>query len=79
MTVLEAMLNQVSINDKYVSYSEAMEHLEKQGVVHLGWVNAGIRIPAHLYATKVYTNRSGSSCLYCDSIYRVAYSVYMGD
>ena len=79
MTVLEAMLNQVIINDKYDSYSEAMEHLEKQGVVHIGWVNGGIRIPEHLYATKVYSNRSGSSCLYCDPIYRVAYSVDMGD
>lgn len=78
MTVLEAMKNQITIRDKYNSYSEAMDHLDNQGVVHLGWVNAGITIPAHLFATKVYSNRSGSSCLYCDPIYRVAYSVDMG-
>jgi hypothetical protein len=79
MTLTEVLLNQVVINDRYDHYTEAMEHLDQQGVVHLGWLNAGIYIPKHLNCQEVYSNRSGSSCLYCDPIYRISYSVDMGD
>jgi hypothetical protein len=78
ITLTQAVMNQVVINE-YNNYNEAMEHLDQQGVVHLGWLNAGIHIPKHLNCQKVYSNRSGSSCLYCDPIYRISYSVDMGD
>lgn len=76
--MLQAVINQVEFKH-YDNYSEAMQHLDQQGVVHLGWLNAGIRVPKHLNCQKVYSNRSGSSCLYCDPIYRISYSVDMGD
>ena len=76
--MLKAELNQVVIKD-YDNYNEAMEDMNQQEVVHLGWLNAGITIPKHLNCQKVYSNRSGSSCLYCDPIYRISYSVDMGD
>lgn len=76
--MLKAALNQVVIKD-YDNYNEAMEDMNQQEVVHLGWLNAGITIPKHLNCQKVYSNRSGSSCLYCDPIYRISYSVDMGD
>lgn len=72
-------INQVDIKSNYDSYAEALEHLNQQEVKHLGWLNAGINIPKHYNCKKVYSNRSGSSCLYCDPIYRVSYSVDMGD
>lgn len=79
MNLLQVVTNKVVINYKYENYSEALNHMDQQGVVHLGWLNSGITIPKHLKCEKVYSNRSGSSCLYCDPIYRIAYSVDMGD
>ena len=76
---MECVINKVVINNKYDNYTEAMNHIDSQGVVHLGWLNSGITIPKHLKCEKVYSNRSGSSCLYCDPIYRISYSVDMGD
>lgn len=63
---------------KYYSYEEAKEHMLAQGVKYLGWLNAGISLPKGKYE-KVFSNWSGSSCLYVDPITRVAYSVDMGD
>lgn len=72
-------INKVIIKD-YDNYNEAMEHLDSQGVVHLGWLNAGgIKLPNHCTFERVYKNWSGSSCLYCDPIFRISYSVDMGD
>lgn len=76
--ILQVVINQVEFKD-YDNYSEAMQHLDQQGVVHLGWLNSGITVPKHLNCEKVYSNWSGSSCLYCDPIYRISYSVDMGD
>lgn len=78
MILTEAILNQVVIS-RYDNYTEAMEDMDQQGVVHLGWLNAAIHLPDHLLFQKVYSNRSGSSCLFCDPIYRISYSVDMGD
>lgn len=74
----EVIINPVVFN-KYNDYNEAMEDMNQQGVVHLGWLNEGITIPKHLKCQKVYSNWTGSSCLYCDPIYRISYSVDMGD
>lgn len=74
----EVIINPVVFN-KYNDYNEAMEDMNQQGVVHLGWLNGGITIPKHLKCQKVYSNWTGSSCLYCDPIYRISYSVDMGD
>jgi len=63
----------------YSSYDEASNDLERQGVTHLGWLNGGIIIPKDAEWTRVYQNRSGSSCLYCDITKRITYSVDMGD
>lgn len=68
----------VDIYTKYHSYTEAKEHMLAQGVKHLGWLNSGITLPEGNYE-KVYSNRSGSSCLYVDPVKRLAYSVDMGD
>ena len=76
---MEAIINKVVINNSYESYKEAFDHMEEQNVHHLGWLNSGISVPKHLNCEKVYSNRSGSSCLYCDPVYRVSYSVDMGD
>ena len=75
--IIKAVINKVEIK-KYANYSEAYNHMEEQNVHHLGWLNSGISIPKHLNCQKVYSNLSGSSCLYCDPIYRVSYSVDMG-
>lgn len=74
-----ANIIKVTINDKYDNYKEAFDHLDRQFVKHLGWLNEGITLPKHYIFEKVYSNNSGSSCLYCDPIYRVSYSVDMGD
>jgi hypothetical protein len=63
---------------KYFSYEEAKEHILSQGVKFLGWRNSGITVPTGNYEL-VYSNRSGSSCLYCDLARRVSYAVDMGD
>jgi hypothetical protein len=78
MDSLDAVIIPVTIL-KYETYSDAMLHLNDQGVTHLGWLNSGISIPKWYTFQKVYSNWSGSSCLYCDPIYRVSYSVDMGD
>ena len=77
--IVNAIINQVVIKKKYDNYREAFNHMEQQNVVHLGWLNAGITVPKYLNCEKVYSNWSGSSCLYCDPIYRISYSVDMGD
>lgn len=78
-TMLNAIVNKVKFKDSYESYNEAMEDLDKQDVVHLGWLNSGITVPKHINAERVYQNYSGSSTLMCDPIYRISYSVDMGD
>lgn len=75
---MEPTVDKVIINE-YDNYSEALEDMLSQGVMHLGWVNSGIKIPEHYKFIRVFSNWSGTSCLYCDPIYRVAYSVDMGD
>jgi hypothetical protein len=74
-----AEIAKVQIKNKYDSYTEALDDIKSQGVSHLGWLNEGISIPKNYNFQKVYSNWTGSSCLYCDPIYRVAYSVDMGD
>lgn len=69
----------VVINNDYASYTEAYDHMFSQDCIHLGWLNSGIQIPKYFTFEKVYSNRSGSSCLYVDPIHRVSYSVDMGD
>ena len=72
-------IDPVDINDRYGSYMEALYHIDQQGVRHLGWLNGGIDIPGHYCFRMIYKNWSGSSCLFVDPIYRVSYSVDMGD
>ena len=79
MSALEAVISKVVINEKYDNYKEALNHMKEQGVVHLGWLNEGVRVPSHINAERVYKNYSGSSTLMCDPYYRIAYSVDMGD
>jgi len=69
----------VDIRSRYSSHMDALYHMEQQGVRHLGWLNSGIDIPGHYCFRMIYNNWSGSSCLYVDPIYRVSYSVDMGD
>lgn len=73
-----AIIDRVLIGD-YDTYHEAMDDMNAQGVVHLGWLNGGVKIPEHCTFQRVYKNSSGSSCLFCDPVYRVSYSVDMGD
>ena len=75
---METTIIKVTINN-YDNYLEAFEHMESQNVKHLGWLNSGIKVPEHYKFTEVFSNWSGSSCLYCDPIHRVSYSVDMGD
>ena len=63
----------------YGSHMEALYHMVQQGVRHLGWLNEGIELPAHCAFELIYKNWSGSSCLFVDPMYMVAYSVDMGD
>lgn len=76
---MNAEILKVVINRSYPDYSDALKHMTDQGVNHLGWLNGGVKVPDHCTFEKVYSNRSGSSCLYVDPVYRVAYSVDMGD
>jgi hypothetical protein len=73
------VIDKVNLDVKFENYNEALKYLESQDVIHLGWVNSGVQIPEHMKFEKVFSNWSGSSCLYCDPIYRVSYSVDMGD
>jgi hypothetical protein len=70
---------EVLVKSSYASYTEAYDDLFNQDCIHLGWLNSGIQIPDYFIFQKAYSNRSGSSCLYVDPIYRVMYSVDMGD
>lgn len=74
---MTATIQEVSIG-QYSNYHDALQDMLNQGVRHVGWMNAGIYIPEHLKFEKVFSNRSGSSCLYVDPIYRIAYSADEG-
>lgn len=74
----EVTILTVDIEKHYHDYRDALEHMIAQGVKHVGWLNSGITPPKGNYQ-KVYSNRSGTSCLYCDPVKRIAYSVNMGD
>lgn len=74
----ESTVLKVEFEDHYSHYTAAFDHMIAQGVKHIGWLNSGITPPEGDYQ-KVYSNRSGSSCLYCDPVTRIAYSVDMGD
>ena len=74
-----ATINKVIVNDYYESYGDALQDMTNQSVKHLGWLNGGIKIPDRYTFKEVYSNYTGSSCLYCDIIRRVSYSVDMGD
>lgn len=75
----EAVILKVIIKADYSSYDEASTDLMNQGVKHLGWLNGGVILPKDAEFTRVYQNRSSSSCLYCDVKRRISYSVDMGD
>lgn len=64
---------------RYHSYQECYDDLISQGCKDLGWVNGGAVVPKELRCEKAYSNRSGSSCIYVDTIRRMFYSVDMGD
>lgn len=68
-----------TIKPSYSSHMEALYHMDQQGVRYLGWLNDGITVPSYYCFKRVYSNYSGSSCLYVDPYYRVSYSVDMGD
>ncbi len=76
---MENAVNKVIIQNNYDNYNEALKDIENQGVKHLGWLNTGVEVPEHYTFEKVFSNRSGTMCLYCDTIHRVSYSVDMGD
>lgn len=76
---INTVLLKVIIKDKYFDYNEALKDLINQEVQHLGWLNGGIKLPKDATFTHVFSNRSGSNCLYCDITRRIAYSVDMGD
>jgi len=69
----------VKIKDEYLTYNDALMHMNNQNVKHLGWLNAGIKLPKQCTFTQVYQNWSGSSTLFCDIDRRISYSVDMGD
>ena len=74
-----ATINKVIIKEQYSDYYNAFEDMDRQNVKHLGWLNAGIKVPEHYTFDEVFKNWSGTMCLYCDPIHRVSYSVDMGD
>ena len=74
-----AVINKVIIKEQYSDYYNAYEDMDRQNVKHLGWLNTGVEVPEHYTFEKVFSNRSGTMCLYCDTIHRVSYSVDMGD
>ena len=53
--------------------------LDQEEYTNLGWLNAGITIPAGVKFTECYKNRSGSTCIYVNQQFRCYYSVDMGD
>jgi len=72
-------INKVIIKEQYNDYYNAYEDMDRQNVKHLGWLNTGVKVPEHYTFEKVFSNWSGTQCLYCDTIHRVSYSVDMGD
>jgi hypothetical protein len=65
-------------HNMFRSLSEAEYYLEAESYKHLGWLNSGI-IPPKGHYHQVFSNRSGTTCLYaCESL-KVYYSVDMGD
>lgn len=61
------------------SYTECHNFLKDYGYKDYGWLNAGnVKLPTCNFE-KVYSNRSGSSCLYGNHEFMVMYSVDMGD
>lgn len=75
----DAEIDKVIIKKEYSDYYNAYEDMDRQGVEHLGWLNAGVKVPDGYTFESVYSNWSGTQCLYCDTIHRVSYSVDMGD
>jgi hypothetical protein len=72
-------IDKVIIKEQYENYRAAQQDMFNQGVNHLGWLNEGVKIPEGHTFERVYSNYTGSMCLYCDIIRRVSYSVDMGD
>ena len=74
-----AVISKVIIKEQYSDYYNAYQDMDRQNVKHLGWLNTGVRVHEHYTFEKVFSNSSGTMCLYCDTIHRVSYSVDMGD
>lgn len=77
---MNVIIKEVEIKTSYKDYKDAYAHMINQEVKDLGWMNDHkTKIPDEAAFTYVYSNRSGSSCLYVDRIRRIMYSVDMGD
>ena len=66
---------------KYTSYKEALNDLLSQGATHLGWANNDKVLESipDVPFTRIYSNDSGTSCLYYNEEKNLCYSVDMGD
>jgi len=45
----------------------------------LGWLNEGIKLPDVILFTEIYSNESGSYCIYMNKEQKLYYCVDMGD
>jgi hypothetical protein len=57
---------------------QVTEYLNKNGYVHLGWLNGGIKTP-DIPFQEIYSNCSGSYCIYVNHEAQLYYCVDMGD
>jgi len=61
-----------------ISAGEVCSLLDGDDYMALGWLNAGIKLPSYQFE-ELYSNRSGSYCIYINKQFRAYYCVDMGD
>ena len=58
---------------------QVVEYLDEKGYKHLGWLNGGIELPHDVPFKELYSDRSGSYCIYVNHEAQLYYCVDMGD
>ena len=66
------------VNPDFYYTNDVLEILKQDEWKHLGWLNAGIKLPQGVDFEQIYANRSGSYCIYGNFSIKWYYCVDMG-
>lgn len=66
------------VDRDYYFARQVVDALNEKGFRHLGWLNSGIQLPHDVPFKELYSDRSGSYCIYVNHDARLYYCVDMG-